>query len=134
MPLKYSNSLDNFNYAFAVVFNIECLLKLIAIRKFYFFNYWNIFDFLVVILTDLGIIMKLASSNVNFASAATVVRSFRIMRIFKLIRASKNLKVLLDTIMHILPSLANIGSLIFLILFIYSVLGINLFAEVMYQD
>jgi len=56
------------------------------------------------------------------------------MRIFRLIRSSKNLKVLLDTLVYILPSLANIGSLIFLSFFIYAVLGINLFAEVMLQD
>lgn len=41
---------------------------------------------------------------------------------------------MIDTLIHILPSLANVGSLIFLMLFIYAALGINLFATVMYQE
>jgi hypothetical protein len=42
--------------------------------------------------------------------------------------------VLIDTLVYILPSLANIGSLLFLLLFIYAALGINLFSGVMNQD
>ena len=44
------------------------------------------------------------------------------------------MKVLLDTLVYILPSVANIGSLIFLLFFIYAVLGINLFSGVKWQN
>lgn len=53
------------------------------------------------------------------------------MRIFRLIKASKNLKVLIDTIVYIIPTIANLGSLIFLILYIYTALGMSLFSTVM---
>lgn len=72
----------------------------------------------------------------NFSNAASIVRAIRIMRIFRLviylcsnimqIRASKNLKVLIDTIVYIIPSIANLGALIFLLLFIYAVLKFHL--------
>ena len=68
------------------------------------------------------------------ATTATIVRAFRIMRIFRLIRASKNLKVLIDTLVYIIPSITNLGTLIFLLLFIYSALGMNLFAEVAFRE
>lgn len=44
------------------------------------------------------------------------------------------MRVILDTLVYILPSLANIGSMICLLIFIYSVLGMYIFAEVMYRD
>ena len=71
--------------------------------------------------------------NFEFYAIAQVVRSFRIMRIFRLIGASKKLKVIVDTLVFMLPSLANIASLVFLLLFIYAALGMNIFAGVMYQ-
>lgn len=42
------------NVAFIVVFTGECMLKLIALRQYFFTNGWNIFDFIVVILSIAG--------------------------------------------------------------------------------
>lgn len=42
------------NVAFIVVFTGECILKLIALRHYFFTNGWNIFDFVVVILSIAG--------------------------------------------------------------------------------
>lgn len=42
------------NVAFIVVFSGECMLKLIALRQYFFTNGWNIFDFIVVILSIAG--------------------------------------------------------------------------------
>ena len=50
-----------------------------------------------------------------------------------MVNKSKHLKVILDTLVYILPSLANIGAMIALLIFIYAVLGMQLFAEVKYR-
>ncbi len=42
------------NFAFIVLFTGECCLKIIALRYHYFSIGWNIFDFVVVILSILG--------------------------------------------------------------------------------
>lgn len=42
------------NVVFICVFTGECLLKLIALRQYYFTNGWNIFDVIVVILSIIG--------------------------------------------------------------------------------
>lgn len=42
------------NVAFIVVFTGECVLKLIALRQYFFTNAWNVFDFVVVILSIAG--------------------------------------------------------------------------------
>lgn len=42
------------NLAFIVVFTGECVLKLFALRQYFFTNGWNVFDFVVVILSIAG--------------------------------------------------------------------------------
>lgn len=42
------------NFVFIVLFTGECVLKLIALRQHYFSIGWNIFDFIVVILSIVG--------------------------------------------------------------------------------
>ena len=47
-------SLDWINFIFIIVFTGECVLKLIGLRWYYFKIPWNVFDFIVVILSILG--------------------------------------------------------------------------------
>jgi len=84
-----------------------------------------------VIGTDLGIIITLSLTTVNVSSAASVVRAFRIMRLFVLIRSAKSIKLIIDTVVRLLPQITNIMSLVLLLFFIYAALGINLFSGVM---
>ena len=133
MTKSFSKALEYCNYAFALIFNLECGLKLTALGKKYFKDSWNVFDFLVVIGTNAGIGVSIFA-KLNIQSAASVVRGFRIMRIFRLVRSAKNLKVILDTVVKLLPQITNIVSLIFLLFFIYAALGINLFSGVKFQN
>ena len=50
----WSFALDNLNMGFIVVFTTECILKIFALRQYYFKEPWNVFDFIVVILSILG--------------------------------------------------------------------------------
>lgn len=43
------------NVVFILIFTTECILKIIALRRHYFSIGWNIFDFVVVILSILGV-------------------------------------------------------------------------------
>lgn len=90
----------------------------------------------MVVFTNFSIIFKYAYvSKVDISTTVTVVRAFRVVSLVRVVKkSSTNLKVLIDTLFYILPTLVNIGSLIFLMLFIYAVLGMNLFAYVMNQE
>ena len=50
--------LDIFNYIFAGIFTIEAIIKLIAFGKRYFKDGWNVFDFIIVIGTFVGLIVS----------------------------------------------------------------------------
>lgn len=47
------------NVIFIVIFTTECILKTIALRRHYFSIGWNVFDFVVVILSILGVSGKI---------------------------------------------------------------------------
>ncbi|XP_068439685.1 sodium channel protein type 4 subunit alpha A isoform X1 [Clinocottus analis] len=119
------------NLAFIVVFTGECTLKLFALRQYFFTNGWNVFDFVVVILSIAGtmlsdIIEKYFVSPTLFR----VIRLARIGRILRLIKGAKGIRTLLFALMMSLPALFNIGLLLFLIMFIFSIFGMSNFAYV----
>jgi hypothetical protein len=119
------------NLVFTVVFNIEMFLKLIGLGKTYFIDSWNKFDMFIVLGTDVGLLLSLFDVGGGFTTAATVIRSVRIMRMFRLIKSSVHIRLILDTILNILPQITNVMSLILLLFFIYASLAINFFSGVM---
>ena len=67
-------------------------------------------------------------------ATTSVIRGFRIMRVFRLVKASISIRLLIDTILNILPQITNIMGLMGILLFIYAALGLNLFSQVMFQE
>lgn len=51
---KFEHVLNYINYSFIVIFTGECVMKLVALRYYYFKIPWNVFDFVVVVLSVLG--------------------------------------------------------------------------------
>ena len=47
--------LDNFNLFFIVIFTSEMLMKMFALRHHYFKDAWNLFDFVVVMMSLLSL-------------------------------------------------------------------------------
>ena len=118
------------NTSFNIVYTIEAALKLLALGKDYFESGWNIFDFTIVVATWTEEIIKLFI-EINLSSSTAVIRTFRVGRIFKLLKKNKNLRVLFKTLIDAIPQLTNVGGIMLLILFIYSILGVSLFGKVM---
>ncbi|KFP39790.1 Sodium channel protein type 1 subunit alpha, partial [Chlamydotis macqueenii] len=119
------------NLVFIVLFTGECVLKLISLRHYYFTIGWNIFDFVVVILSIVG--MFLAEMIEKYFVSPTlfrVIRLDRIGRILRLIKGAKGIRTLLFALMMSLPALFNIGLLLFLVMFIYAIFGMSNFAYV----
>uniref|UniRef100_A0A8C1RMT9 Sodium channel protein n=1 Tax=Cyprinus carpio TaxID=7962 RepID=A0A8C1RMT9_CYPCA len=122
------------NLAFIVVFTTECIIKLIALRCYFFTVSWNIFDFVVVILSIVGIVLAdIIEKYFVSPTLFRVIRLARIGRILRLIRGAKGIRTLLFALMMSLPALFNIGLLLFLVMFIYAIFGMANFAYVKRQ-
>ncbi|KAM6169898.1 LOW QUALITY PROTEIN: sodium channel protein type 10 subunit alpha [Rhynchocyon petersi] len=125
--------LNKINQFFVAVFTGECVMKMFALRQYYFTNGWNVFDFIVVVLSIGSLVLSaIMKSLENYFSPTLfrVIRLARIGRILRLIRAAKGIRTLLFALMMSLPALFNIGLLLFLVMFIYSIFGMASFPNV----
>ncbi|XP_077917384.1 sodium channel protein type 10 subunit alpha isoform X3 [Halichoerus grypus] len=128
--------LNKINQFFVAVFTGECVMKMFALRHYYFTNGWNVFDFIVVVLSIGSLIFSaILTSLENYFSPTLfrVIRLARIGRILRLIRAAKGIRTLLFALMMSLPALFNIGLLLFLVMFIYSIFGMASFPHVSWE-
>ncbi|XP_036946333.1 sodium channel, voltage-gated, type I like, alpha b isoform X2 [Acanthopagrus latus] len=128
---EMDNILYWINLVFIVLFTGECVLKMISLRHYYFTIGWNIFDFVVVILSIVGMFLSEVIEK-YFVSPTLfrVIRLARIGRILRLIKGAKGIRTLLFALMMSLPALFNIGLLLFLVMFIYAIFGMSNFAYV----
>uniref|UniRef100_S4RAR1 Sodium channel protein n=1 Tax=Petromyzon marinus TaxID=7757 RepID=S4RAR1_PETMA len=117
------------NIVFIGIFTTECVLKMFALRQYFFTFPWNVFDFAVVTLSvfDLAMADNSWLSNIVEPTLFRVVRLFRVGRILRLIRGAQGIRTLLFALLMSLPALFNIGLLLFVVMFIFSVFGMSNF-------
>ena len=113
---------------FAVIFVAEAPIKLYAMYPVaYFSDRWNCFDFFCVATTLIGYMA--GTGAVRPCCACCVWRASS-----GLVRKLKGLLMLFNTLIVSLPGLINIGALLFLLCFVYAVLGMNLFGKVKFGE
>lgn len=82
------------NYFFTVVFALEMILKMLGFGcKKYVADNFNIFDCFIVIMSYVELIMPDSDSSLS------VLRAFRLLRIFKIIKSWDSLRMLLSTVL-----------------------------------
>ncbi|CAF4109785.1 unnamed protein product, partial [Rotaria magnacalcarata] len=127
----YDRVLGYINNFFVAIFTVECGMKLLALHYKYFTIPWNVFDFIIVIASILG--QALGELMANYFVNPTllrVVRVARVGRVLRLVKGAKGIRTLLFALAVSMPALFNIGLLLFLVMFIYSIFGMSFFAYV----
>jgi len=120
--------IDYANLCFTGLFTFEILVKIIAWGKSFWKDGWNIFGLIIVCFSITGTVLS-SRTGLNFGGATNIIRTIRAFRIFRIIKKANNLKIIFNTFVKSIPSLLNIGCLFFVLLYIYSVIGVYLFAE-----
>merc|ERR1719499_991464 len=122
------NTLEYINIVFVAIFCAEAVLKITAFGWYdYWERYWNRFDFIIVVISLISMIVKVGG-------LASIFRTLRIGRIVRLLNKAPILNALFMTLIFSSPALLNIGSLLFIITFIYAILGVTLFGETVQLD
>ncbi|XP_048104998.1 voltage-dependent T-type calcium channel subunit alpha-1I-like [Alosa alosa] len=120
-PEELTNILEICNIVFTSMFALEMVLKLTA---FGFFNYlrnpYNIFDGIIVIISVCEII---GQSD----GGLSVLRTFRLLRVLKLVRFMPALRRQLVVLMKTMDNVATFCMLLMLFIFIFSILGMHIF-------
>lgn len=99
-----------------IYFVIEISIKMLSEKKFlnFFKSGWNLFDFVIVVIT----LLPLEQSG--FAAIARLLRVFRVLRLFT---SRPELKAIIDMLIKAIPSIIDIVILMFIIFYIYAIIG-----------
>ena len=96
--------------------------------KGYFSQGFNIFDSIIVVLSLIDLSLMTLSSDEDAGSGfVTVLRGFRLLRIFKLVKSWTTLQSLLKTIIDSISAISNLAVLSLLFLFVYALIGKQFF-------
>jgi voltage-gated sodium channel len=102
-----------------IIFCIEIGLKLIAYRWRFFVNPWNIFDFIII-----GIALIPASGPLH------ILRTLRILRTIRLVKNIPKLRMIIESLIHSIPSIGWIILLLMMIFYIFAVIGTDLYGDI----
>lgn len=130
MPQSVNDDIEILNYIFGVIFTIESILKIIAYRKNYFREPWNQFDFTVVVLTWIVIILLQLDLPFDVTMLGMIARTLRIGRVFRIVKRVQAIQIILLTLIEALPAISALGLLLGLLFFLYSIIGMSQFAFV----
>uniref|UniRef100_A0AAQ5Z7Q1 Voltage-dependent L-type calcium channel subunit alpha n=1 Tax=Amphiprion ocellaris TaxID=80972 RepID=A0AAQ5Z7Q1_AMPOC len=142
MPEEDSNntnsSLESLEYIFLVIFTLECFLKIVAYgfvfhEGAYLRNCWNILDFVIVFMGlftfALDTINKIAGVPMEKGGGFDMkaLRAFRVLRPLRLVSGVPSLQVVMNSILKAMLPLLHIALLVFLLVTIYAIMGLELF-------
>lgn len=117
------------NLLFYVVFLLEAIVKLLSMGKKYFADRWNIFDFLVVAGSTASTILPFFVKG-KISPVANTVRALRMGLAVRLMKRAKSMQDIVSTILENMPALVNVSTLMFLVMFVYAVIGVQIYAGV----
>ncbi len=127
---------------FIAIFTVEAALKITGygFRQYWRFDAWNKFDFMLVVVSLIDLFLANIVPMVvpgfdpsQYSVGFNVLRILRVGRALRLIKQAKTLQMMFMTLYYSVPSLLNVGALIFILMFIYSIIGMNLFGGLEYE-
>jgi hypothetical protein len=115
------------NVFFTIAFAIEMALKITAVGPGkWLADKMNWMDGFIVLLS-LAELLFLSGSNLGALRSLRIMRVFRILRVARLLRGLKMMGLLIRVIANAAESFLYLGMLLFLFVFIYALLGMQLF-------
>ncbi len=123
LEAKYGSLLHTLDLIILWIFTAEAAIKIAQYGKQgykYFQDPWNVFDFIIVV------VCFIPAENSQFAA---VLRLARILRAMRLISAVPRLQLLVNCLLKSIPSMGYVGILLFLLFYVYAVMGVFLFRE-----
>jgi len=135
MMLTFHDPLHLANIIIHYIFVTEILLKIYAYRDNiveYFSDGWNMFDLFIVGLGFLPLLVTQDEASYEAVLAARtlrIFRSLRSLRVLRLIGRFKQLRTIVETLLHSIPTLWQVFMLMGILYYSYAVIGVFLFGE-----
>lgn len=135
MSTDLSHALFIGNLIFAIVFLLEMIFKLIGFGlRGYFSDRYNILDCFVVTMGIIDIALEFTYPGADDSLAVRLLQSLRILRIFKLSRVWDGFREVMSQFGQSLIDVSNFSLLLLLFIFVFSLLGMEMFAFTVFLD
>uniref|UniRef100_A0A673HP16 Voltage-dependent L-type calcium channel subunit alpha n=1 Tax=Sinocyclocheilus rhinocerous TaxID=307959 RepID=A0A673HP16_9TELE len=131
-------TLESLEYIFLLIFTLECFLKIVAYGLLfhegaYLRNCWNMLDFVIVFMG----LFTLGVDTINTIAGVPkekgggfdmkALRAFRVLRPLRLVSGVPSLQVVMSSILKSMLPLFHIALLVFFMVTIYAIMGLELF-------
>ena len=122
-PQKLPKILEVLNQLCSWLFTAEMIIKLLGLGLVeYARDRFNLFDAFIVILSIVDSVM-FSFSGVKIGSGVIILRSIRLLRVFKLARNWTSFRVLLARIVNTMPNIITFGFLLAIFIVVFTILG-----------
>ncbi|XP_066528429.1 calcium channel, voltage-dependent, L type, alpha 1S subunit, a [Hoplias malabaricus] len=136
-----NSNLESLEYIFLIIFTLECFLKIVAYGLLfhtdaYLRNCWNILDFVIVTMGLFTIAVDFINNIIGVEATAEqkgggfdmkALRAFRVLRPLRLVSGVPSLQVVMSSILKSMLPLFHISLLVFFMVTIYAIIGLELF-------
>ena len=112
----YGHGLKIADRAIIYAFVAELVMRFLADPRQYFRNGWNIFDF-VIVLVSLG----------AATSGAAAIRAFRVLRVLRVVTVIPRMRVVVAALLDAIPGIASVGVVLIIILYVFAVIAASLY-------
>ena len=116
--LSFESYTSIFNQIVITIFTIEIILRIYVHRISFFKDPWSLFDFFVV-----------AISLVPASSGFEILRTLRVLRLFRLVTAVPQMKKIVAALISVIPGMLSVIALMTLFFYISAIMSTQLFSE-----
>lgn len=138
-PAGLAHAQEVLNTAFSALVILELAIKLTAMGpRLYWRSNWNKLDVALSLAAAADLATQVANAAagtvVDLGAFKKIMMLARVLRMFRLLRHSKGIQMLLSTLVISLPAIINVGALLFLLFFVFAYMGVQLFGQVVWQE
>ncbi len=116
--LSYETYTTMFNHIVITIFTVEIILRVYIYRLSFFKDPWSLFDFFVV-----------AISLVPTSGGFEILRTLRVLRLFRLVTAVPQMKKVVAALVSVIPGMLSVIALMTLFFYISAIMATQLFKE-----
>ncbi|GLC62201.1 Caveolin-2 [Pleodorina starrii] len=126
MPYKVEDVTNFINYGLTGYFALEVAVRITAFGARFFVSGMNLFDFLVVVVSVVEVVMDLIPSVAGLGPLS-VLRAFRLLRVFRLARSWRELNAIISGMFKSVQASISLVVLTVLFLFVAALIGMQVF-------
>ncbi|XP_060704811.1 two pore segment channel 3 [Hemiscyllium ocellatum] len=120
-------------WVFLTLYISEILLKLFVYEPRAFFaksQFWNWFDSLIIVAALMGTIVNAAlksSGGYSSQQVLDIVFILRVLRLIRIIDSFQRFRVLLNTLVNLIPTMLTYAGLVVVVYYIFAIIGMEAF-------